>query len=116
MPLLEALWKHNESLMTSAICQMFKKENSSLNLSRVLDITQEIKDSLIPIANCNDPNFSISLGILAGKRDFLHFDQWISERIRTVGNPMISSSLKYLDENFLQPINTNSELVFLMFN
>ena len=53
---------------------MFKKENSALNLSRVLDISQEIKDSLIKIANCNDYSFSVCLGILAGKRDFLHFD------------------------------------------
>lgn len=31
---------------------MFKKENSALNLSRVLDISQEIKDSLKEITNC----------------------------------------------------------------
>lgn len=48
----------------------------------MLDITQEIKDSLLPIVNSKDNAFSVSLGILAGKRDFLHFDQWINERIK----------------------------------
>jgi CCR4-NOT transcription complex subunit 1 len=52
---------------------------------------------LIPIANCSDYDFSVSLGILAGKRDFLHFDQWISERIRTVGNIFVSALLNYID-------------------
>jgi hypothetical protein len=67
--------------MISAISEVFRKENSFLNLSRVLyflfqvlDITQEIKDSLLSIVNSKDNEFSVALGILAGKRDFLHFD------------------------------------------
>ena len=82
IPILEFLWKSNQQLVISAIAEVFKKENTSLNLSRVLDITQEIKDSLLPIVNCTDYEFSVGLGILAGKRDFLHFDQWLAERIR----------------------------------
>ena len=63
-----------------------------------MDITQEIKDSLLPIVNCNDINFSVALGILAGKRDFLHFDQWINERIKTKGDTFIFAILQYIDE------------------
>lgn len=65
-------------MLISAICELYrrenKKENTSLNLSRVLDITQYIKDSLIALTNWSDYSFSVSLGILAGKREFLHFD------------------------------------------
>jgi len=68
-------------MFISAICELYrrenKKESSSLNLSRVLDITQQIKGSQHPITNCHDYNFSVSFGILAGKREFLFFDQWI---------------------------------------
>jgi len=32
--------------------------------------------------NSKDNEFSVALGILAGKRDFLHFDQWVNERIK----------------------------------
>lgn len=76
--ILESIWRHNEELLISAICELYKrenkKENTSLNLSRVLDITQNIPDSLIKLSNWSDYNFSVNLGILAGKREFLHFD------------------------------------------
>jgi len=28
----------------------------------------------MPIVNCDDYHFAVNLGILAGKRDFLHYD------------------------------------------
>lgn len=106
--ILEWIWANNEELLISTICELYKrenkKENNSLNLSRVLDITQYIKDSLIALTNWNDYHFSVSLGILAGKREFLHFDQWIAERIRTVGNPFISALLSYVEEQVIAPI------------
>jgi CCR4-NOT transcription complex subunit 1 len=52
-----------------------------MNLSRVLDITQEVKESLLPIVDCDDYYFAVNLGILAGKRDFLHYDVWLQGRI-----------------------------------
>lgn len=109
IPILESLWKLNQSLMILAIYELYRKENSSLNLSRVLDITQEIKDSLMPIANCNEYAFSVSLGLLASKREFLHFEHWITDRIKTVGNPFISAILKYIDENIIGPCSKTHE-------
>lgn len=35
IPILDALWKLNHPLMINAICEVFKREHSSLNLSRV---------------------------------------------------------------------------------
>jgi len=67
-----------------------------MNLSRVLDITQEVKDSLIPIVSSNDYYFAVNLGILAGKRDFLHFDVWLASRIKDIGTPFIKALLKYI--------------------
>eukprot|EP00828_Plagiopyla_frontata_P048618 TRINITY_DN9382_c0_g1_i1.p1 TRINITY_DN9382_c0_g1~~TRINITY_DN9382_c0_g1_i1.p1 ORF type:complete len:291 (-),score=29.14 TRINITY_DN9382_c0_g1_i1:50-922(-) len=102
IPILETIWKYNPHMMINAICQMWKKDNSIINLSRVLDICQEIKDSLIIIANSSNYSFSVSLGILANRRDFLHFDQWIAERIRTQGNHFIRALLNYIEENLMQ--------------
>lgn len=34
------------------------------------------------MAHCGDHNFSVPLGILAGKREFLNFDRWLQERIK----------------------------------
>lgn len=74
-----------------------------MNLSRVLDITQEIKDSLIKIVYCNDFNFAVSLGILAGKRDFLHYDVWLKERIKQVGSAFVKALIKYINEHVMMP-------------
>ena len=75
-----------------------------MNLSRVLDITQEVRESLIPIVNCDDYFFAVNLGILAGKRDFLHYDVWLSGRINDVGTPFIKALIKYLKEQIILPI------------
>ena len=103
IPILEALWKYNEKLMIEAIYDLCSRENSSLNLSRVLDITQEIKDSLIPLVDCEKMEFSISLGILASKREFLHFEHWFCKRLRRDGNVFIEALLKYIEENLIVP-------------
>lgn len=103
IPILEALWRYNEKLMIEAIFCLYRKENSSLNLSRVLDITQEIKDSLIPLANCSNLIFSVSLGILASKREFLHFEHWLTDRLKNVGNSFITILLRYIEENVILP-------------
>lgn len=89
-----------------------------MNLSRVLDITQDIRDTLLPIASTDDYSFSVNLGILAGKRDFLHIDQWIAERythfsnifrIRTVGDAFIIPLLKYFEEQVIRPCQSVSD-------
>lgn len=74
-----------------------------MNLSRVLDITQEIKESLIKIVYCNDYDFAVSLGVLAGKRDFLHYDIWLKERIKQVGSPFVKAMIKYVNETVIIP-------------
>jgi CCR4-NOT transcription complex subunit 1 len=75
-----------------------------MNLSRVLDITQEVKESLMPIVDCEDYYFAVNLAILAGKRDFLHYDVWLQRRISDVGTPFIKALLKYIKEHIVTPI------------
>ena len=47
----------------------------------------------------------MNLGILAGKRDFLHYDNWIKSRIKDVGSPFINALIKYINENIIIPVN-----------
>jgi CCR4-NOT transcription complex subunit 1 len=112
---LDHIWKHNSELMITSICNLYKLDFSLfsfkflridsglMNLSRVLDITQEIKESLLKIASCDNHEFTVALGILAGKRDFLHFDQWLSERIKTVGDDFIIPLLNYIYDTVILP-------------
>lgn len=73
-------------------------------MSRVLDIAQVIKESLIPLTNWNDYDFAVPLAILAGKREFLHFEPWITDRIKNIGNPFLKSILGYIEDHLLSPI------------
>lgn len=49
----------------------------------------------------------MGLGILAGKRDFLHFDQWLAERIRNGGQPFVHALLNYLETHVLNQVINN---------
>ena len=102
---LQRLCESNKSLFIRGICELCKHDQRLMNLSRVLDITQEVKDSLIPIVYCEDYNFAVNLGILAGKRDFLHYDVWIKSRIKDVGTPFINALIKYIQDHIISPVS-----------
>ena len=110
IPILQILWKNCQAMVIRTICELCRNENRVMNLSRVLDITQEIRDSLIPIVNCNDYTFTVHLGILAGKRDFLHYDMWLKNRIKDIGTPFILPLLKYINENIVMAVRKAEEV------
>ena len=76
-----------------------------MNLNKILDITQEIKDSMTKFVNCQDYDFAVALGIIAGKRDFLNYNEWLRERIQTVGTNFVKALIRYLFENVQKVIN-----------
>ena len=69
-----------------------------------MDITQNIRESLIPLTYWNDYGFAVALGILAGKREFLHFEQWVKERLKSIGAPFLNAILQYVEDNLLKYI------------
>lgn len=101
---LQQLFKLNQALFIRAICELSKHDQKLMNLSRVLDITQEVRSSLIPIVYCENYAFAVSLGVLAGKRDFLHYDMWIKSRFKDVGSPFIDALLKWIEDNVVAPV------------
>ena len=109
IPILQALWRINQPMIIRCICELCRNEHRVLNLSRVLDITQEIRDSLIPIVSCSDYSFAVHLGILAGKRDFLNYDVWLKSRIKEVGTPFVLPLLKYISDQIIDAIKTTED-------
>ncbi len=109
IPVLQSLWNNNNALMIRGICELCRHDQRIMNYSRVLDITQEIKDSLLPIVNCDDYTFAVHLGVLAGKRDYLHFDVWVKARIQEVGTNFIKPLLKYIVDDIITPISTSDK-------
>lgn len=109
IPILKELWKANQNMVIRCISELCRNENKITNLSRVLDITQELKDSLIPIVSCADYSFAVHLGVLAGKRDFLNYDVWLKQRIKEVGTPFVLPLLKYINERIVGEIQSVAE-------
>lgn len=90
-------------MMIRSICEICTPDHKVLNLHRVLDITQEIKDSLLKIVYCPDYDFAVKMCILAGKREFFHYDVWLKERIKGVGAPFVKALVKYINEEIIVP-------------
>lgn len=107
--ILEAVWKTNPGLMTAAISELYRKD-ASFGLARVLEVTQVIKDSLVPILSCKDYNFAVSLGVLAAKKEQLNLEQWLTERVKTAGNQFVTAVIKYINDNVIEPCNHSSDM------
>ena len=99
---LEDLWNSNQELFIEYISLLHRKIPETVNLNKILDLTQKIKDSLIPMVSSNNDYFSIWLATLAIKRDFLHIDQWISERIEKRGDKFIIPLLDFINKNVIE--------------
>ena len=105
---IEEVWNANKELVINAIANMYNSSPDLMNLSRILDITQKLKESLLLLVNCNDYKFAVNLAILAVKRDFLHIEQWLKERIETVGDDFILALLEYIKDNLISHYKTNT--------
>ena len=106
---IEEVWNANKELVINAIANMYNSSPDLMNLSRILDITQKLKESLLLLVNCNDYKFAVNLAILAVKRDFLHIEQWLKERIETVGDDFILALLDYIKENLISHCKVNTK-------
>jgi CCR4-NOT transcription complex subunit 1 len=105
-PVLKKLWDFNSELMIRTISELCNdvRINSKLNVSKALEITQGINDSLIRFVKSEDYSFAVPLAILAAEKDFLNYDAWLDERLQTVGAPFIRSLIHYLISQVFLPI------------
>lgn len=62
-------------MFVEGMCETYSKNPENKTLQKILDITQDIKDTLLPLVNIGDYWFAVNLGLLASKRDYLHVDQ-----------------------------------------
>lgn len=82
-PVLKKLWEYNPELLIRSVGELCTETrvNSKLNVDKALEIAQGISESLIRLVKSEDYNFAVSLGVLAGNRDILNYDAWLTERI-----------------------------------
>ena len=107
--LIDEIWKTNKDLVIFTLYNSWKKFPDLMNLSLIFDLSNSLlKDSLLPLVNSKYHNFSVHLGLLASKRDYLHIEQWIKKNIEKYGDSFINSLLYYLKTNIIQPCRMNA--------
>ena len=107
--LIDEIWQTNKDIVIFTLYNFWKKSPDLMNLSLIFDMSNSLlKDSLLPLVNSKYHNFSVHLGLLASKRDYLHIENWLKKSIEKYGDDFINSLLDYLNINIIQPCQINS--------
>lgn len=105
---IELFLKANRTLFVQILSEVCNSENSCIFLSKIIDFSQNIKDFVVPLTQTEYHYFSISLSLLAVKREYLRLENWIEERIATAGISWINEFLFYVQKNFLDLVKNNT--------
>ena len=107
------IWKINKDIVIYVLYNSWKNFPDLMNLSVIFDLSNNVlKDSLLPLVDSKYHNFSVHLGLLASKRDYLHIEKWLQRNIEKYGDNFVISLLDYLTNNVIKPcqISLNSGL------
>ena len=105
--LLDDIWTINQNRVIEVVIWLHNTFPETFNISKILDISLKMKDSLLILVNNNHSLFfSISLAILAIKRDFLHINQWLNDQIDKNGELFINALLCFIEDNLLNEYRT----------
>ena len=85
--------------------ELYERSPKSMNLSKILDNLQFIKNNaLYDISTkTKDSEFALQLGMLASKRDFLHFEHWIKYLIETEGDAFVMNLMRFINKYLVIP-------------
>ena len=78
--LINDIWQINKNMVIYVLNNSWQKLPDLMNLSLILDLSNNIiKDSMLSLVNSKYHNFSVHLGLLASKRDYLHIEKWLKK-------------------------------------
>lgn len=111
--LVEFFYKSNKPLFIHVSSEICIGDNSCIFLSKLIDFSQNIKDFVLPLTQTDYHYFSISLSLLAIKREYLRLENWINESLESSGLPWINEFLFYIQKNFLDQVKnvTNKKVI-----
>eukprot|EP00474_Spongospora_subterranea_P008987 CRZ09445.1 hypothetical protein [Spongospora subterranea] len=103
-PVLSHVWAFDASVVVSKMVHIYLEDYSFL--LRILDLSQEIKDSLTVILESRPFRFAIDFAALASRREFLNLDKWLQLRIDEHGNDFCSAVLDYLSQAVMSQLHS----------
>lgn len=90
------IWQLDPDFLMTAL-RNFYHENE-MNVTRVLDITQDLK-ILDQVLNYQpDVNMIIDIASLASRREYLNLEKWLGDRIAQYGSSFINGCLTFLSK------------------
>ena len=99
--LIEDLWLNDSKKLIETLSFLYSIIPETVNLYKILELTQKVKESLMTMVCYSEDYFSISLACLAIKRDFLNIQQWLNDRIEKRGEVFILALLNFIKENLI---------------
>jgi len=56
---LEIIWNHNPDLIIHSAVEYYEREPTSMTLTQLLDLSQDIRDSLLKLVSCENHLFTV---------------------------------------------------------
>jgi len=104
---LVKLWQINQNELIFGLLNVYNNDRSQL--SRILDIAQEIKGLSQILETKYDFEFVIDLASLASRRDYLNLEKWLQERIVEFGEQFVKACLDFLANKITCQIEKNEK-------
>ena len=111
--LIEAFFKIDKDLLALTLAQICEKENSFLFLSKILDMSQNIRESLLSLIKSENHFFSIKLALMAVKREYLRLEYWVNDRLTACGLEWVEAFLRYVHWHLVVPLSENNQHAFV---
>ena len=108
--LINEIWQLNKDIVIYVLNNSWKNYPDLMNLSSILDLANNIiKDSLLVLVHSKYHNFSIHLGLLASKRDYLFIEKWLKKNVDEYKDDFVLCLINYLNINIVQPCKINKD-------
>jgi hypothetical protein len=105
--LIDSLWESCPKLVVNTVCEMHYRDGG-FTMASVLEMTQHFKESLRSFLYCDNFKFAITLGVLAGRKEYLFFEKWLKDRLSDHPREFLLAMLTYIEGQVFTPLENDS--------
>ena len=107
--ILEKVYKTKPRVLIAALAELSQKDESLLTPDTALNIIQEVKGELSTFLDCDEYKFAVNLAVAAANQDQLNLEEWLLNKIKSVGNYFVTAILKYFTSHIFKPCRNAKE-------
>jgi len=107
--IFDIIWKANPQILVNAFAELYNKNDYPISINTILEIIQGIPDSLLTVLNSRDYEFAIALAVSASKTNLVNPEDWIPNRMKSIGDRFAKATLRYLTNAVFEPCRAAEE-------